>query len=409
MSFDPWLVSVTLQVDFITPTGFPMTSNFWAIGAFALLTFVLGAVAGFWLRLWMAKKQKDEVVETVRGLFSQLSVQALGAASEQLSTLNRSQLSAERQVAATVLDHKKSMIDKEMQSMAQALDGLNSMVRSIESDRKSNFAELGQVLKSTQEQMRHLSDATGELREVLSSSQSRGVWGERIADDILRFAGFVENINYYKQRAIAGVGTKPDFTFILPRNLVLNMDVKFPIANYTRFVQAESAIEKEAARKAFLNDVKLRIKEVTVRDYINQDQNTVDCVLMFIPHEQIYAFIQSQEPELFELALRQKVVCCSPLTLFAVLAVVRQAVDSFALEKASGEMLKVVAEFKRQWEKFTEKFDGLGARINAVQKDYDALVTTRRRQLEKPLEKLEEIRLSGVDGLSTLAPALPEE
>ena len=386
-----------------------MTSNFWAIGAFALLTFVLGGIAGFWLRLWMAGKQKDEVMETVRGLFSQLSVQALGAASEQLSTLNRSQLSAERQVAATELDHKKSMIDKEMQSMAQALDGLNTMVRSIESDRKSNFAELGQVLKSTQEQMRHLSDATGELREVLSSSQSRGVWGERIADDILRFAGFVENINYYKQRAIAGVGTKPDFTFILPRNLVLNMDVKFPIANYTRFVQANSAIEKEGARKAFLNDVKLRIKEVTVRDYINQDQNTVDCVLMFIPHEQIYAFIQSQEPELFELALRQKVVCCSPLTLFAVLAVVRQAVDSFALEKASGEMLKVVAEFKRQWEKFTEKFDGLGAKINAVQKEYDALVTTRRRQLEKPLEKLEEIRLSGVDGLSTLAPALPED
>ena len=386
-----------------------MTSNFWAIGAFALLTFVLGGIAGFWLRLWMAGKQKDEVMETVRGLFSQLSVQALGAASEQLSTLNRSQLSAERQVAATELDHKKSMIDKEMQSMAQALDGLNTMVRSIESDRKSNFAELGQVLKSTQEQMRHLSDATGELREVLSSSQSRGVWGERIADDILRFAGFVENINYYKQRAIAGVGTKPDFTFILPRNLVLNMDVKFPIANYTRFVQANSAIEKEGARKAFLNDVKLRIKEVTVRDYINQDQNTVDCVLMFIPHEQIYAFIQSQEPELFELALRQKVVCCSPLTLFAVLAVVRQAVDSFALEKASGEMLKVVAEFKRQWEKFTEKFDGLGAKINAVQKEYDALVTTRRRQLEKPLEKLEEIRLSGVDGLSALAPALREE
>ena len=385
-----------------------MTSDFWMIGSFALLTFVLGGGAGYWLRMWMASKQKEEVVATMTGLFSQLSMQALRSASEQLTTLNRSQLSAERQVAATELDHKKSTIDKEMQSMAQALDGLNTMVRGVESDRKSNMAELGQVLKSTQEQMRHLSDATGQLREVLSSSQSRGVWGERIADDILRFAGFVENINYYKQKAIAGVGTKPDFTFILPRNLVLNMDVKFPIANYTRFIQAESPLEKEGARRAFLNDVKLRIKEVTVRDYINQEQNTVDCVLMFIPHEQIFAFIQSQEPELFELALRQKVVCCSPLTLFAVLAVVRQAVDSFALEKASGEMLKVVAEFKRQWEKFTEKFDGLGARINAVQKDYDVLVSTRRRQLEKPLEQLEEIRLSGVGGLAALAPPAPE-
>lgn len=384
-----------------------MTSDFWANGSLAvtiLFVFLTGISIGYWLRKYLTRQQSDEVVETVKGMFSQLSVQALGAATEQLTALNRSQLSTERQVAAAELDHKKTMIDHELKGIAQALEGLANLVRGVESERKSNFAELGQVIKDTREQMRHLSQATGELREVLSSSQSRGIWGERIADDILRFAGFVENVNYYKQKMIAGVGTKPDFTFILPRNLVLNMDVKFPIANYARYINSESDGDREIARKSFLNDVKQRIKEVTARDYINPEQNTVDCVLMFIPHEQIYAFIQSEEPELFEQALKHKVVCCSPLTLFAVLAVVRQAVDSFALEKTSGEMLQLVGEFKRQWEKFVEKFDGLGSRITAVQKDYEALLTTRRRQLEKPLDKLEEIRLSGLNHADALKP-----
>ncbi|MEY4631533.1 MAG: hypothetical protein RIQ81_1653 [Pseudomonadota bacterium] len=382
-----------------------MTSQIWTIVAIAFLVFLAGLGIGFLVGFWgsrrLAAEQKaavtTDVTDAVKGVFSDLSLQVLAKASEQLTALNRSQLETERRLSVQDLDHKKSQIDHELKGMTQTLDGLGNLVRSIESERKSNFAELGQVLKATQDQMRNLSEATGSLREVLSSSQARGIWGERIADDILRLAGFVENINYLKQKAIAGVGTKPDFTFLLPRSLVLNMDVKFPIANYSRYVQAAPGQERDAARRAFLNDVKLRIKEVTVRDYINPAQNTVDCVLMFIPHEQIYAFIQSEEPELFEAALKNKVVCCSPLTLFAVLAVMRQAVDSFALEKASGEMLQVIAEFKKQWEKFTEKFDGLGQKIGTLQKEFEGLVTTRRRQLEKPLEKLEEMRLSSLD------------
>jgi DNA recombination protein RmuC len=388
-----------------------MTSQIWIDGMIVLLAFAAGTGLGVMIGLWTGRRESEQqkqaaagqVTEAVKGVFSDLSLQVLAKASEQLSALNRSQLEVERKLSSQELDHKKILIDHELKGMAQTLEGLGNLVRSIETERKTNFAELGEVLKATQGQMTHLAEATGSLREVLSSSQARGIWGERIADDILRLAGFLENVNYYKQKTIAGVGTKPDFTFLLPRSLVLNMDVKFPISNYTRFVQAASETERVNARRAFLSDVKQRIKEVTVRDYINPSQNTVDCVLMFIPHEQIYAFIQSEEPDLFESALKQKVVCCSPLTLFAVLAVMRQAVDSFALEKASGEMLQLISEFRKQWEKFTEKFDGLGQKIGSLQKEYEALATTRRRQLEKPMEKLEEIRISGVDHVSVPA------
>jgi len=52
-----------------------------------------------------------------------------------------------------------------------------------------------------------------------------------MAEDVLQLAGFVENVNYVKQKTLAA-GSRPDFTFLLPRKLTLNMDVKFPLDNY---------------------------------------------------------------------------------------------------------------------------------------------------------------------------------
>ena len=213
-----------------------------------------------------------------------------------------------------------------------------------------------------------------------------------MAEDVLRLAGFIENVNYLKQKTIEGVGSRPDFTFLLPKHLMLHMDVKFPLDNYIRFLEAGSDGEKAKFRSDFLRDTRARVKEITTREYIDAESNTVDYVLLFIPNEQIYAFIHEQDSSILDEGIRNKVVFCSPITLFAVLAVIRQAVDNFALEKTSNEMLSLFGAFKKQWEEFAAKFDLLGKKIGDVVKEYDALTTTRKRQLEKPLNKIEELR-----------------
>ena len=58
-------------------------------------------------------------------------------------------------------------------------------------------------------------------------------------------------------------------------------------------------------------------------------------------YEQVYGFIHEQDHALLDDALRDKVVFCSPLTLFAVLAVIRQAVDNFRLSQTSHEILEL--------------------------------------------------------------------
>ena len=68
----------------------------------------------------------------------------------------------------------------------------------------------------------------------------RGQWGERIAEDVLRLSGFLEGVNYLRQHTLTDSGGRPDYTFLMPNGLVMHMDVKFPLDNYLRFLDAES-------------------------------------------------------------------------------------------------------------------------------------------------------------------------
>jgi DNA recombination protein RmuC len=118
----------------------------------------------------------------------------------------------------------------------------------------------------------------------------------------------------------------------------------------------------------------------------------VDYVLVFIPVEQVYGFIHQHDPQLLDDALRQKVVLCSPLTLYAVLAVMRQVAENLRLQRASYEILELFAEFEKQWGKYGEVVDKLGRQLEGALKAYQEMTTTRTRQLERQLDRIQALR-----------------
>ena len=375
-----------------------------------LAGFVLGLLVAFILKLYQTKSAKkiaaellmesdaqrketmDAVLSDLKASFGSLSLDALTKSTEEFLKLAKSRLESEREISIRELSAKKGLIDEQLKRMTTQLENVSGLVKELEKDRIEKFGELTSQLKATGAQTAALMQTTNTLREALASTKIRGQWGERMAEDVLKMAGFIENVNYLKQKSVEGIGTRPDFTFLLPKELKLNMDVKFPLDNYIKFLEAESDLERSEFRNYFLKDVKARIKEVTSREYINPEQNTLDYVLLFIPNEQIYAFIHEQDAAILDSSIKNKVVLCSPITLFAVLAVIRQAVENFALEKTSNEILSLLSSFKKQWDAFLTKLRMLGKRIGDAQKEYEALMTTRRRQLERPLNRIEELR-----------------
>jgi DNA recombination protein RmuC len=287
-----------------------------------------------------------------------------------------------------------ALLDQQLGSMNLELGKVSDLVRELEKDREGKFGELSAQLKSAAEQTAALSSTTGALREALANSRARGQWGERMAEDVLRLIGFVEGVNYVKQKSMDDSNSRPDFTFFLPKDLKLNMDVKFPLDNYLRSVNSESADEELRYRSAFLRDVRGRLNEVATKDYIDAKQSTLGCVLLFIPNEQIYQFIQEHDHALIDESMKKQVVLCSPMSLFAILAVIRQAVDNFTVEQTSNQIIAELGLFNQQWDQFLKKLDDVGKRIDASQREYQTLITTRRRALERPLNRIDDLRRS---------------
>jgi DNA recombination protein RmuC len=302
------------------------------------------------------------------------------------------QLGQRADAGSRELDLHRDAIGQQLDAMGTELHRVNELVATMRNERAEQHGQLVQGLRETLRTTGELAGTTRALREALASPKARGQWGERMADDVLRAAGLLEGVNYRKQTAIVG-GTIPDFTFLLPRGIELHMDVKFPVDNYVRHLEATTDGERDAAKATFLKDVRSRVKELAGRGYADP-ATTVGYLLLFIPNESVYAFIQENDRDLADLALGQRIVLCSPFTLFAVLGVVRQSVDSFLLERAGDEILDALGRFATQWGRFSEQVDKLGRQLATAQGTYEDLAGTRRRQLERRLDEIEAIRTS---------------
>lgn len=336
-------------------------------------------------------KEFEQALGRMKESFTAISYEALHNNLQHFMNIAGETLKNQTVLNEQTLESKKQLIDQTLAQIGKEIAKVNEVITQYERDRQMKFGELSQQLQMTAEQTAKLRDTAEHLRAVLTNTRIRGQWGERMAEDVLRMVGFVEGVNYAKQEGLSS-GNRPDYTFYLPKSRKVHMDVKFPLDNYLQYLQADHPEMKENYKQQFLKDVRTRIKEVTTRDYINPEDNTLDYVLVFIPNEQIYHFIHESDGTLMDVALQNRVVLCSPLTLYAFLSVIRQAVDNFHLEQATSRILSLMGSFYKQWDAFCSVMDRMGKKLADAQKEYAALVSTRRHTLERPLQMIDALR-----------------
>ena len=351
------------------------------------LTLLLAVVAGagvsgfaFYLVFFSARKNEDAGRAQMREDFRQL----LDLAEQKFET--------ERVRQKGELEEKKAAVESAVDKLSERLKSYEELVRKFESDRAVKYGSLEKGLKDAAEQTAKLATSTEGLRSLLDNSRARGQWGERMADDILRACGLQEGVQYLKNRALDTSTSRPDFTFLLPDGKKLNMDVKFPLDNWLRLSHATTDDERARYKKDFERDVKARIKEIQKRDYISPEEGTLDYVLLFIPNEQVYGFIQETFPGLVDEALAQKVVLCSPFTLYAVLGVVRQAFDHFHFAQATQEVLKLIGQFGATYDTFKGRFLELGDKLGKLRELYDDIESKSFKRLDASVQKIDRVR-----------------
>lgn len=216
------------------------------------------------------------------------------------------------------------------------------------------------------------------LDKNLVNPISRGQFGEKIAEDVLKYLNLKEGIHYDKQKS--NDLNRPDFTFKLSSGCVLNMDSKFPLNNYLKYCEASEEGRKQYLT-TFLKDVRDRIKEAAI--YVNPVENTLNFVLVFIPSDSLLQFILEHDKGLMDYCLSNRVVLCSPWTLYSVLSVVLSIESFINLDKQVIIRTEQMRGFYGEWQNYKDTIDKMKKSIEKVNGIMGELDNVRKNKMDK--------------------------
>lgn len=349
---------------------------FWTIIVVLALTLNAGAILWLFLKKGgSSAKEKDELNIFAADLFEKKFKDVVDIASGSFKE-------REERVSAII------------KNMGEELKEHREYVQDVEKDRLKAYVELREGISANSNLMDKLRSSTERLRRVLSSSHSRGQFGEKIAEDILKTGGLIEGVHYIKQKTQENISTRPDFIFTLPDEHTLNMDVKFPLDNYARMIGVEDWEEKdnEEANKykqAFEKDVKNKITQISSRQYINPAGGTLDFALMFIPNESIASFINQEFVGVFELAMKKGVQITSPYNLIAFVSMIQRASQNFYQKENIRGTLVLLEEFMKRYNLFKERFEKIGENIDKTNKVYEDIRDKSFKNIDSTINKIE--------------------
>jgi DNA recombination protein RmuC len=244
-------------------------------------------------------------------------------------------------------------------------------------------------------EMQNLAQGVGDLKKVFTNVKSRGYWGEIQLGNILE--QFLTVDQY-----LCSVKTKPksndfvEFAIKLPgRNdneiVLLPVDSKFPIEDYTRLVEAEDLGDVNLvseSRKKLENSVKIFAKDI--QDKYIETPYTTDFGVMFLPTESLYCEVVKNTDLCETLSQKYRVVVAGPTTFVALLNSLQMGFRTLAIEKRSSEVWQLLGMVKSEFSKFGDLLDKTNKKLQEISGTME-LASRKTRTIEKKLKKVESL------------------
>jgi len=186
---------------------------------------------------------------------------------------------------------------------------------------KSELAQLKDLNRQMTEEAHGLATA------LKGQAKKQGNWGELVLGNVLDRSGLREGKDFKREVSFnTEDGRKrPDVVIYLPHAKHLVIDAKVSLNAYTRYVNAETDLDRQQALQEHVKAVASRIQELSNRAYFQlPGLNTPEMVFMFIPIESAFVEALRADESLFQKAIEQNVLVATPTTLLTSLNIVRQ-------------------------------------------------------------------------------------
>jgi DNA recombination protein RmuC len=322
-----------------------------------LVVFVLGAGLGFVVASLLLRKSSNDLM----------------VMASEFATQHSSQLLASNQGG---LNHFLQPLEQKFSEFSQAVSQANA-------SSVAQTTKLETHIKSILEVEQGFSAQAGALADALvGNNRFMGEFGETNLRVALEHAGLERGVHYREQETFQaeaseqGRKLRPDFIVNLPDNKVFIIDSKVSVSNYSRYVNADDAEEKTRFAKAHLTSIKTHIRSLSSKNYQRiPGLDTVDFVAMYIPVEPAYLLAIKEDPELLELAIKEKVLLITSSTLLATLKLIRFLWTEKQFSDNAQEISKRGSKLQAQFRGFLEQMNNIKAGLDSANNAYDRALT----------------------------------
>jgi DNA recombination protein RmuC len=312
-------------------------------------------------------------------------------------TIERRLLALQTENAQKLEEMRKTVDDKLQQTLESKIAQSFKLVNE----------RLEQVYKGLGE-MQTLANGVGDLKKVLSNVKTRGMLGEiqlgAILEEILAPEQYVTN-------AVTKVGSteRVEYAVKLPTDdgapVYLPIDSKFPADLYSNLQDAyETGAPEAIAASILLLSQRIKQEAAKIRDKYIDPPNTTDFAIMFLPFEGLYAEVVNRGL-VEELQRSYRVNIAGPSTMAALLNSLQMGFRTFAIQKRSSEVWRVLGAVKTEFQKFGTVLASSRKRLQQVDDDLEQLIGTRTRAITRNLRAVEQMDERGT---SIVLGALPD-
>lgn len=351
---------------------------------YALIGFAIGSLL-FWMagRRTLKREQKvwedqarwfSEADQRLRDTFESLASQALRTNSEEFAGRSTERVSG--------------LVSPLQESLAI----LSQRIQEVEEKRAGAYSGLEEQLRSLLSAQQMMQSTTTKLTEALRSPTVRGRWGEIQLRRVVEMAGLQNQVSFDEQAA-SDAG-RPDMVILLPNGGKMAIDSKTPMESYLDAIDAQDDNTKRVKLQNHVNAVKGRIRELARKQYWTEYADSPDFVIMFVPNEACLASAFELDPGLLEMAINQKVLIASPVTLLALLQAVAYGWQQHQVTENARHIADEAKDLYNRIGKVVEHLGSLGANLNRSTDSYNSLLGSIERRLVPSVRRLEELRIA---------------
>ena len=229
-------------------------------------------------------------------------------------------------------------------------------------------------LDETNKQVVGFAEQMKQLENILKNPKQRGILGEFFLENLL--SNQLPPSHFKMQYGFKNGEIVDAAIFV--REKIIPVDAKFSLENYNAMMETNSDSDRAALEKEFKSDLKKRIDETS--KYVRLDENTTDFAFMFIPADGVFYNLLSQKVgsldvnthDLIEYAFKKHVILVSPMTFYAYLQTVMQALKALTIEKQAVEIQKRVGDLGRHLNAYQEHMNRVGNHLSTTVNAYNS-------------------------------------